>query len=408
MGQYERLSGDQLAATLAALEAEQDIDAGALKRTLHELQVHQVELEMQNRELRETQQLLEESRDRYAQLYDASPVGYVTLDLAGCLQEANSSAHKLLAQQRLQVIGQPLAKWIALADRPKLLAHLTRCRRGGKRVVTELALQPSGGTPVQVLLSSVPDPQEGGASRFLTAVMDITERKAAEEEVKQSREQLRRLTSHVESLRETDRTRIAREIHDELGAALTAIMMDLGWCEMAIAGRRSKEVLERLGEAKRQADAAIASIRRICTDLRPSVLDHLGLVAALEWLAKSLSESSGIPCEWLNTAGEDDLHLTPDGATLLFRVAQEALTNVVRHSGASRMRVSLYRDPEGIGIEVQDNGRGFVPAHCSATESLGLLGMEERVRFLGGQFTIASVPGQGTAIHAHIPCEVER
>ncbi|HEX6829552.1 MAG TPA: PAS domain S-box protein, partial [Burkholderiales bacterium] len=207
MGQYERLSGDQLAATLAALEAEQDIDAGALKRTLHELQVHQVELEMQNRELRETQQLLEESRDRYARLYDASPVGYVTLDLAGCLQEVNSSAQKLLAPKRLQVIGQQLAKWIALADRPKFLAHLTKCRRGGKRVVTELALRPSGGTPVHVLLASVPDPQGRASSRFLTVVMDITERKAAEDEVKQSREQLRRLTSHVESLREADRTR---------------------------------------------------------------------------------------------------------------------------------------------------------------------------------------------------------
>lgn len=404
MGKYERLTADELAAALATLEAAPEIDADALKRALHELQVHQVELEMQNRELRETQELLEYSRNRYAQLYDESPVGYVTLNLAGMLEEVNMSAHQLLrGAAGGPVIGKALIDYVAPEDRSRFLSHLNRCRGARKRVTTELALRISWRGDVAVQLASVPDPHGAGVSRFLTAITDISERKAAEDELSRSESKLRELTFHVESLREAERTRIAREIHDELGAGLTGIKMELDWCLKTLAPRRLRKVSERLREAMRMADRAIASIRRICTDLRPSVLDHLGLAAALEWLARSVEESSGIRCELLNVTGTDDPDLTPECTTLLFRVAQEALTNAVRHSGASVVRIALRADPDGVGIHIQDNGRGFVPAQGAQPKSLGLLGMEERVRFAGGRFRLASAPGQGTTVEVSIP-----
>jgi PAS domain S-box-containing protein len=403
MGEYERLTRDELAATLAGLEAAQLPDSDVLKRALHELQVHQVELEMQNRELRETQQLLEESRDRYAQLYDASPVGYVTLDLAGCLQEVNLSAHRLLAGKRVQVIGRPLIEWVAPSAKPGFLDHMTRCRHGDPRVTTELALKTQRGCH-QVELASVPDPQKGKTvPGFLTAIMDISARKAAEEELRQSREKLRQLAFHVEALREADRTRIAREIHDELGAGLTGLKMDLGWCHQAAAAARLDRVADRLAGTIRLADAVIGSIRNICADLRPSMLDNLGMLAALEWLVRSVEEKSGIRCELDTPGGSGDLGLSPDRRTALFRIAQEALSNVARHSGATRARLSLQCDAGGVGLEVRDNGRGFVPGRDAAAPSFGLLGMEERAGVLGGRFRVASAPGQGTTVSVYVP-----
>ena len=249
----------------------------------------------------------------------------------------------------------------------------------------------------------MPDPHGGGGSRYLCVITDISEQKAGEEALRQSHEKLRQLTSHIESLRETERTRIAREVHDELGASLTAIKLDLDRCRRAVTSAKLTQAADRLAGAIRVADAAIASIRRICTDLRPSILDNLGLQAAIEWQVRTVEERTGIQCELVTPQGAGDLGLNPERITALFRIVQEALTNVVRHSGASGVHITLQCDAGGVGLEVKDNGRGFVRGQEAQTGSFGLLGMEERVRFLGGRFSIECAPGRGTAVRVYMP-----
>jgi PAS domain S-box-containing protein len=405
MGEYERLTSEQLHATLASLEAQKEIDPDAIKRALHELQVHQVELEMQNRELRETQQLLEASRNRYAQLYDVSPVGYTTISDAGIVMEINHTAYELLGRPHTALAGQSFVHWVAGADRARFLHHLHECRQGKATVRTELKLDAGSGV-IEVELLSVPDPDIAPIRRFLTVLTSIGERKAVEVALRQSHDKLRQLAAHIESLRESERARIAREIHDELGATLTAIKMDLSWCNKAVTSAKLEAATARLRGAMDMADAAIGSIRRICTELRPSVLDNLGLVAALEWQARTVEDRSGIRCDLVSNANDQDLGLSLERSTALFRIVQEALTNVVRHSGAARVRITLRADARGLSIEVQDDGRGFAPKHAIETGSFGLLGMEERARGVGGHVRIVSAPGNGATVSVYLSREL--
>jgi PAS domain S-box-containing protein len=228
---------------------------------------------------------------------------------------------------------------------------------------------------------------------------DITERRHADEALRRSREELRALAARLQSVREEERTRISREIHDELGQALTGLKLDLAWLRPRLKDR--PELTERLQSVVARIDGTIDSVRRIATELRPSVLDHLGLVAAVEWQAQEFSNRTGIAAA-VRLAASAAMPAA-DTATTVFRILQEALTNVARHAGATRVEIALDLTPEGVRLEVHDNGRGIDEAARAGARSLGLLGMQERASACGGELTIDGGPGAGTVLSLRIP-----
>jgi PAS domain S-box-containing protein len=230
--------------------------------------------------------------------------------------------------------------------------------------------------------------------------IDITERKRVEAELQGSREQLREFAFHVEAVREEERIRIAREVHDELGQAFTALKLGLA----RLATRLPPEQPALVESARIMigvADAAIHAMRRIATDLRPPVLDDLGLMAALDWQTQEFQERTGIACRFASRVG--DLPIGPGPATALFRICQEALTNVTRHAGATAVEIHLEADDGAVLLSVQDNGRGITETELTDRKSLGLLGMRERAALLGGEATIAGGPGEGTRVTVRLP-----
>jgi signal transduction histidine kinase len=226
------------------------------------------------------------------------------------------------------------------------------------------------------------------------------ERRRAEERLRESHEQLRALSVYLQYVREEERTRIAREVHDELGQSLTGLKLDLAW----ISGRlpRSQRVLlDKLQTMADHVDSTIQSIRRIATELRPGILDDLGLVAALEWQANEFQNRTGILCNVTSTL--QDTALDSDLNTAFFRIFQETLTNIVRHANATRVDVNSTSDGGMVVLTVRDNGRGIMATEIKDRRSIGLLGMEERAALLGGEFQITGEPGRGTLVTVRIP-----
>jgi PAS domain S-box-containing protein len=215
----------------------------------------------------------------------------------------------------------------------------------------------------------------------------------------QLEDQLRALSEHVESVREDERTGIAREIHDVLGQELTALKMDLAW----LARRTTLEgpLLEKLAAMSAATDEIIQQVRRISTELRPGVLDDLGLLAAIEWQAEEFEKRTGTLCTVESNVG--DAQLPRDVSTGLFRIFQEALTNAARHAGAEHVAVRLWLEGDDLGLEVRDDGGGITPAQVDHPGSLGLLGIRERARRLGGRATVAAGASGGTVVSVHVP-----
>jgi signal transduction histidine kinase len=227
------------------------------------------------------------------------------------------------------------------------------------------------------------------------------EHKKAAEQLRESHEQLRALSVYLQTVREEERTRIAREVHDELGQALTGCKLDLSWIASKLP-KDQRALLQKTRELTGHIDSTIQLVRRIATELRPGILDHLGLAAALEWQANEFQNRTGIRCDVHADIGE--LSLTQDMNTTFFRIFQETLTNIIRHAGATQVSVDLKQVGNEIILRVRDNGRGITRAEIKNTKSMGLLGMRERAPVLGGDFRIGRIPGaKGTRVTVNIP-----
>jgi signal transduction histidine kinase len=240
---------------------------------------------------------------------------------------------------------------------------------------------------------------EGSIIGFLGIQRDITERKLDHQSVKASRDQLRQLATRLEHVREEERAGIAREIHDELGQDLTAVKMNVSWLARKL---KSNELLQKkLQHVQDLVDIAIQAVRRIATQLRPAVLDELGLGAAIEWQAQKFTMDSHIKC--VVNLDPAAIPLSREVSTALFRIFQEALTNVERHANATNVKVKLATFGKSLYLEVTDDGRGIHTKQLNDPRSIGLLGMKERALALGGEVTFTSVAGSGTTVTATIP-----
>jgi len=237
-------------------------------------------------------------------------------------------------------------------------------------------------------------------TRTLRQALERVERQTAEARLRETHEQLRALSIYLQYVREEERATISREVHDELGQALTGLKFDL----VAIAHELPPDAgrtLARLRETASQIDSLIRAVRRIATALRPGVLDDLGLGAALDWQAREFQSRTGILCHV--RASKRLSPLDQDMNTAFFRIFQEALTNVARHAGATRVEVRLKEHSGQLTLEVSDNGRGILPDEITNTKSIGLLGMRERASLLSGRVVIRGRPGRGTTVSASIP-----
>lgn len=235
-------------------------------------------------------------------------------------------------------------------------------------------------------------------------VRDMTTRKQAETDLRASKEVLQALTARLQILREEERTRIARAVHDELGQELTGLKMDLRWLEHGLEelhDPRASPLLEKTMAATDLVDTTIKTVQRIATDLRPAVLDKLGLVAAVRREAVQFQEHSGIASRVTHS---DVVPQLPAATEIgCFRIFQEAMTNVVRHAAATAVEVDFQTPPDGLVLEIRDNGKGFSLGLAEKAESLGLLGMRERARALGGELTVRPQAEGGTVVRLWIP-----
>ncbi|HVW84346.1 MAG TPA: PAS domain S-box protein [Bryobacteraceae bacterium] len=293
------------------------------------------------------------------------------------------------------------AGYIHHDDRPRALAAFERQIRNGERFQEEYRILRPDGTVRWIWDRSFPILDEAGdVYRFVGIAEDITDRKLVEQELQRSFEQLRALAAGLEKVREEERTRVAREIHDELGQALTAIKIELSWL-----GRRSPadgQQTKRVDSILALVDDTIGSVRRISTELRPGVLDDLGLVAAIEWASRDFERRTGTTC--LLDLPETNVRADRETATAIFRIFQETLTNVARHAQASRVRIRMREEHRMLLLEIQDNGIGFdKEGSGSHSVSLGILGMRERALLAGGTLDFESAPGQGVTVRVRIP-----
>ena len=488
---------------------------------LHELQVYQIELEMQNEQLQEAQAALEKSRDLYVDLYEFAPVAYLTITREGMIGEINLTGAKLFGVERKKLLRRRFGSFVVPEQRDRwnrLFADILRCgvanscelvlvkadgesfhahldclcpetkgdppvvrvalsditrqsraedslhewqqfveyaswgmaigdvanrtiRRvnpafakmhgyteeemlgmqsidlfapqsradyvsyyksmlsAGYHAFETVRLRKDGSTFQAVMDASVVKGFDSAAN-YIVSVKDITERKANER-------RMHDLTAHLQSVREEEKANIAREIHDDLGGTLTALKMEAYWLAEELSENKEAEPLLKHVELISQlTENAVNVTRRVITGLRPTILDDLGLLAALEWQAEQFRNHTGIACR-VNSI-EDKVKLDRQYSIALFRIFQETLTNVARHSGATRVEVEFRCGEEEVMLSVSDDGRGLPDGHTVSPTSYGVRGMSERVKQLGGKIKFDSPPGGGFSVTVILPLHADK
>ncbi len=327
-------------------------------------------------------------------LLDSAMDGIITVDHAQRIVLYNRAAEKLFGWPRDQVLGQSLDRLMPVRFQRGHAEHIRRFATTG---VTSRRM--GDGTVIHGLRASGEEfPMDASISQLNTAdgklytviLRDVTERVRAQEERSA-------FAAAVNAVREEEKTRVARELHDELAQSLTALKMDTMWLRDQAAGAPAHS---KLTEMLAMLDHTIAATRRIASDLRPLLLDDLGLVPAMEWLVHSFVQRTAVACE---LSADEALELHEPYATAVFRIVQEALANVAKHAGASEVNITIERLPGRVSLAVRDNGRGFATGAPRQPHSLGLMGLRERAVLLKGHVVIDSEPGCGTCVKVDIP-----
>ncbi len=339
---------------------------------------------------------LEGAAARLAGLLDSAMDAIITVDAEQRIVLYNRAAEKIFGWPSDQALGEPLEKLMPERFRGGHAGHIRRfastgttSRRMGDGTV--LYGQRVGGEefPMEASISQL-DTADG--KLFTVILRDVTERA-------RTREELSAFASEAHAILEGEKTRIARELHDELAQSLTALKMDTIWVRDNFPAR-AQAAAAKLADMLGMLDATVAATRRIAADLRPLMLDDLGLVPAIEWLVQNFEQRTGVAC---TLTVDEDVVLHEPYATAVFRIVQESLANVAKHAAASEVQVRIDRVPGNVVLQVRDNGRGFLTDAPRKPYSLGLMGLRERTQLLKGNIHIDSQPGQGARIDVRIP-----
>jgi len=384
---------------VASEEIPGTIACDSAERLVHELRVHQIELEMQNEELRRAQAEIEESRARYADLYDFAPVGYLTLDESGSVVEANLTVARQLGIKRTSLINKPFHLF-SPQDGETIRSHLRAVFQTRKRQVCEVLLEARNGGKIPARLESIFAAENSGAKRCRTNVLDITLAKQAEEAIRKSRDELAQVPARLLAAQEEDRKRLAGELHDSIGQTLAALKFRIEHVLHVMKSGKSEEALELLEQFVPTLQFSIDETRTIYMGLRPKLLDDFGVIAATNWYRQELMKLyPGFHIEPHIRVEETEIpaHLK----VAIFRISQEAMNNIAKHARAEWVDLVLVKHHKMIELSITDDGVGFDVDHVpGCARSYGLSGMKERAEQMGGRFTVESVPGKGTTVRA--------
>jgi PAS domain S-box-containing protein len=352
-------------------------------------------------DLKRAEEALRKSEEKFRALFEQSiaPISLISRD--GRLLEANDAWFRLLGYSREDTASFNAVDLFPSPDmREEFVQQLLR---SGTLDNYESQVRRKDGTLIDVVRSiSVRYNPDGSVLGFQTVLRDVTELKKAQDEVLKSRGQLRQLALRIQEAREEERTTIAQDLHDHFGQELTALRLDL---ESLTSSRppAGDEGLARIRGIIQLADRMSQEVRRVISEMRPGMLDDLGLCAAIDWQLNQFSQRTGVKCDV--SLLRDDSTISPVQATALFRMLQELLSNVARHAHATKVSVSLECLDDGVVLTVSDNGRGISDQQVSSAASLGLLGIHERVRALGGDFAVRRGRGEGTIARVTVPLD---
>ena len=428
-------------ARLAQEPNEAALSAEETRHLMHELRMHQVELEMQNEELLRGQEELQQARDRYADLYDFAPVGYLTVGEKGMIEEVNLTGAMLLGMERESLLGRGFSDFIVREDQDLFYLHQRQVVGTRESRTCELRLQKRDGTSFDARLECrTRGEEERGACFLRIAVSDITgtrqmeqalrktrdeleqrveertgellatnehlqeeieERQRSEEQLHVYQRELRSLAAALVLAEERERRRIAAELHDHIGQSLALAQLRLGPLRAALS---SAACIDELDQVRQDIDQMLEEVRSLTFELSPPILYELGLLAAVEWLGEHFQKQHE-----LYVRVEDDGQAKPleeEVRVFLFRAVRELLVNVVKHAGVAQARVILRLDGKRIGIVVEDDGVGFAPTDFDAPRKFGLFSIRDRLDLLGGSFRVEAAPGQGTRVELVAPLQL--
>jgi len=347
-------------------------------------------------ERKQAEKALKKSEKKYRDLVDNTLVGIFTADIKGNILYVNETLIRMLGfESTEEIISEGvLARYKHPEERDVLIERL---KQEGPVKDFEVEILTKTNKAINVLLSAVLD------GDFLSGmIMNITERKRIEEELTKSHEQLRSLSAHLQSVREESQKLLAREIHDELGQDLTALKMDLSWLKGRL--RQDQKFLREKAAAMTElSDAMIQTVKRITARLRPALLDNLGVEAALEWEVGEFAKRTGIGYEL--AVEPKELNLDSDRYTVVYRIFQEALTNIARHAQATSVEAALRVGSGRLEMEISDNGAGITEEQIASPRSFGIIGIRERVLQWGGEAVIKGIKGRGTTLTVTIPLD---
>ena len=358
-----------------------------------------------------TEEALLVSEERSRTVLASLAEGVIFLDHNGVIMTANDSAVRILGIPEAVLLGTSIydAGWtmVALDGTPlRMDAHpaVIALQTNQPRRQMTLGIRRGDGSLAWVSVNATPLFHENQASAFgvVISLHDLTEQIRQERTIRESRSRLRRLAAGLQTVREEERSRLSREVHDVLGQALTGLRMDVAMIEKKLLPEQ-RELHRRTATMKGAISDTIQVVRRIAADLRPGILDDLGVVAAIEWEAQKFEARTEIVCTFTDAA--DDLELDRERATTLFRIFQEVMTNVARHAGATAVDILLKDERTHLELVIHDNGRGIRPEEIEQSVSLGLLGIRERLYPWGGQVTFEGVPHQGTRVNVILPMQ---
>ena len=416
------------------------------ERLLHELRVHQVELEMQNTELQRARDETEIALERYTDLYDFAPVGYFSLDGQGLILEANLTGAALLGMERSRLINRRFQSFLTRTSRPAFLAMLARAMVKVSKEICVVSVQNGAGAFWADVQATSAACLKGPGQCCRVVVSDITALKRAEEaqrrmeeltmanqklereiarrqrvetalktseqdqsrlldESRQMQEQLRHLSHSVLQAQEEERKRISRDLHDQVAQALVGINVHLAALTQE-ATINPKGLKRKIARTQRLVENSVKIVHRFARELRPPVLDDLGLIPALHSFLKDFTKLTGIRIHFTSFTSARIGDLDSAASTVIYRLVQEALTNVARHAQASHVNVAVRKVNGAIQLEIADDGKGFDAGRAlfgQRQNRLGVLGMTERVQMIGGQCRFDSAPGKGTTVCALIP-----
>ena len=389
-----------IAAELARLK-DANLDDRDRLSLLHEISVYREGLLVQTEALMHAQSVLQATRDRFIELYDFAPNGYLTLDQHGIVGQCNLTAAAFLGRSRTAIEGSPLLAFVTVESRPRYFEFLRQCRSGRHAdVEAEVTLTSRDGMKEAQLLCR-PHAGPDSAPLFFTAIVDITEKKMLERERARTADERSALANRLLAAIDDERQRIAQDLHDDVGQQLTAIRLKVERIIRTSAANADQD-MHTVQHMIAQLDQRL---HLIATELRPAALD-LGLVTAAGQFVRGWREACHIPVEF-TAQGIADGDVSPDVGIQLYRILQEALNNVAKHAAARHVFVLLDKRVNDVLLLVKDDGRGFTVADTRPPQaaSLGLVGMRERAHMIGGRMQIESAPSEGTSLFVFVPVD---